>query len=89
MQASSNTCSNFHMEKTGWILQVFTLTGIDTKTFSGNSIRSTLSPKTKAKGIPTKENSLRKFGLNITTCEKFYHKDILEDDIRLGRYFMN
>ena len=32
---------------------------------------------------------MRKFGLNITTCEKFYHKDIIEDDIRLGRYFMN
>ena len=57
--------------------------------FSGNSIRSTLSSQTKVKGIPTEENSMRKFGLNITTCEKFYHKDIIEDDIWLGRYFMN
>ena len=37
--------------------------------FSGNSIRSTLSSQTKVKGIPTEENSMRKFGLNITTCE--------------------
>ena len=56
------------------------LSGIDTKTFTGHSTRTTSSSKPREAGVPTGEVIKRGFWSKESTFGKFYHKEINTED---------
>lgn len=60
-----------------WILEVLTLSGIDTSTFKGHSTRSASSSKAVVQGVPMTEILKKGHWTTSTTFERTYRKEIL------------
>ena len=60
-----------------WLVQVLTLAGTDTSTFTGHSKRAT--SKAKALGVPTKEILKRGYCWSRSyTFQKYYQNEMIE-----------
>ena len=59
-----------------WIVEVLTLAGIDTSTFTAHSTRSASTSKAKSQGISTKDILKRGHWSNRSTFQKFYYRNI-------------
>ena len=64
-----------------WIITALDLSGIDTRTFTSHSTRSDSSSKAKAFGVPTAEIIKRVYWSRSSTFEKFYHEEILPEEV--------
>ena len=61
-----------------WLVQVLTLAGIDTSTFTGHSIRRALTSKAKALGVPSMEILKIGYWFRSSTFQEYYQKEIIE-----------
>ena len=59
-----------------WIVEMLSLSGIDTDMFKGHSTRSASSSKASVQGVPLQEILKRGHWSNKTTFEKIYKKDV-------------
>ena len=59
-----------------WLVNILQLSGIDTKEFSGHSVRSASVSKAKALGVSTKNFLQRRHWSKESTFQKYYCKEI-------------
>ena len=63
-----------------WIMEVLSLSGIDTNTFKGHSTRSASTSKALSEGVPLKEIIKRGCWSTSTTFEKTYRKEVVGEN---------
>ena len=62
-----------------WILEVFDLSGINAKVFTGHSTRSAGYSKAKASGVSSNDILKKGYWTQTSTFEKFYQRKILPE----------
>ena len=63
-----------------WLTDILSQSGIDVNVFSGHSTRTAASSKAKSCGVPIKEILSRGFWSKSTTFEKFYSREIVNEN---------